>query len=113
MHRALLLVLAASAVLNALLDQSVSIRGVLRCRTVPLKNGKVALLEKRTSPLSDVLMVSNTTDLNGEFYLNGSTSRIFPISPLLHIEKDCKGKVCHWSSLHFSYKVLRHTELQI
>ncbi|KIH62980.1 hypothetical protein ANCDUO_06730 [Ancylostoma duodenale] len=37
-------------------------------------------------------MVSNTTDLNGEFYLNGSTSRLLPISPLLYIEKDCKGK---------------------
>ncbi|EYC26785.1 hypothetical protein Y032_0010g963 [Ancylostoma ceylanicum] len=48
MHRALFLVLTASAVLNALLDQSISIRGVLRCRTVPLKNSKVALFEKRT-----------------------------------------------------------------
>ncbi|ETN73475.1 hypothetical protein NECAME_13510 [Necator americanus] len=40
-------------------------------------------------------MVSNKTDANGEFYLNGSTSRLLPISPMLHIDSDCKGRVRH------------------
>ncbi|KAK6756029.1 hypothetical protein RB195_014427 [Necator americanus] len=92
MHRALFLVLTSSAVLNAILDQSVAIRGVLRCRTTPLRNMGVHLYEKRKTPLRDVLMVSNKTDANGEFYLNGSTSRLLPISPMLHIDSDCKGR---------------------
>ncbi|KHJ90309.1 Transthyretin-like family protein [Oesophagostomum dentatum] len=102
MQRVVLLVLACATALDAVFDQSLSIRGLLRCHKKPLANTEVRLYEKRkslvlhlvilTALLRNTLMVSNKTDSNGEFYLNGSTSRILPISPLLYIEKDCKGK---------------------
>ncbi|CAJ0591417.1 unnamed protein product, partial [Cylicocyclus nassatus] len=100
MYRLLLLASVATivAVLQDLLHQSVSIRGVLRCRKtpetplIPLENTRVQLYEKRSAILGNALIVSNRTDKNGAFYLNGSTSRLLPISPLLHIESDCDGR---------------------
>ncbi|CAJ0589921.1 unnamed protein product [Cylicocyclus nassatus] len=88
----ILLLLASVVVLQALLHQSLSIRGVLRCRSIPLANKGVQLYEKRSAILGNALIVGNRTDENGEFYLNGSTSRLLPISPLLHIDSDCKGQ---------------------
>ncbi|VDO81051.1 unnamed protein product [Haemonchus placei] len=89
--RLFLLLLSAPLLLNALLSQSLGIRGTLRCGTKPLGNRTVELYEKRKSPFSDKLLASNTTDSNGLFYLTGTTARILPVTPLLQID-DCRGK---------------------
>ncbi|VDL72966.1 unnamed protein product [Nippostrongylus brasiliensis] len=90
--RILLFLMSTPLVLDALLTQSVGIRGVLRCGRNSLKNHKVELYEKMKSPRSDALMATNTTDSEGLFYLGGSTSSVLPLSPVL-VVKDCKGKV--------------------
>ncbi|KAK6014986.1 Transthyretin-like family protein [Ostertagia ostertagi] len=74
-------------------SQSLGIRGTLRCGTKPLGNRTVQLYDKRTPPFSDKLLASNTTDSTGLFYLTGTAARVLPLSPLLEIEGDCKGKV--------------------
>ncbi|KAJ1351510.1 hypothetical protein KIN20_007531 [Parelaphostrongylus tenuis] len=92
MSNVMLCILTASAMCsNALLSQSLGIRGVLRCGSTPLSNQSVRLYAKK-SPLADAHMASNTTDSMGVFYLGGTASGILPLSPVLFVESDCRGK---------------------
>ncbi|PIO65542.1 Transthyretin-like family protein [Teladorsagia circumcincta] len=90
--RLFLLLLSFPLLLHALLTQSLGIRGTLRCGTNPLGNRTVQLYDKRKPPFSDKLLASNTTDSSGLFYLTGTAARVLPLSPLLEIEGDCKGR---------------------
>ncbi|KAK6036039.1 Transthyretin-like family protein [Cooperia oncophora] len=90
--RFVLLLLSTPLLLHALLNQSLGIRGTLRCGTKPLGNRTVQLYDKRKPPFSDKLLASNTTDSNGLFYLTGTAARVLPLSPILAIDGDCKGQ---------------------
>lgn len=87
----LILLLTVPLLLEAILDQSLGIRGILKCGTKPLGNRTVRLYEKKKPPFSNQLLASNTTDSNGLFYLSGTAKSVAPLSPLLLVERDCKG----------------------
>ncbi|KAK5983186.1 hypothetical protein GCK32_022170 [Trichostrongylus colubriformis] len=108
--RLFLLLLSTPLLLNALLSQSLGIRGTLRCGTKPLVNRTVQLYEKRKTPFRDKLLASNTTNSDGLFYLTGTTARVLPLSPLLEIE-DCKGTVRTLRSFYYHNDICSFPEV--
>ncbi|CAB3396513.1 unnamed protein product [Caenorhabditis bovis] len=79
----------ALAVVSAMRDQSIAVRGKLLCGTKPAANVRIKLWEEDSGPDPDDLLEAGYTDANGEFQLSGGEAELTPIDPVFKVYHDC------------------------
>ncbi|CAD6192641.1 unnamed protein product [Caenorhabditis auriculariae] len=87
--RSFLLLATLLTVTLAMRDQSVAIKGKLRCGDKPAANVRVKLWEEDSGPDPDDLLDEGYTDSNGGFSLSGGTAELTNIDPVFKVYHNC------------------------
>lgn len=66
-------------------------RGEVRCVCISLTDS--------LGVFKNQVLARTKTDASGKFTLSGGTNRLLPVTPLLYVPKNCKGKVSIFSNL--------------
>lgn len=69
-------------------NQSISVKGRVRCGNKPAKDVLIKLIDTDTGTIDDKLD-EKKTNANGEFFVSGSTVEVTDIDPQLNIYHDC------------------------
>ncbi|CAB01136.1 Transthyretin-like family protein [Caenorhabditis elegans] len=88
----LLLALFSLAMVQAMRDQSIAVKGRLICGDKPAANVRIKLWEEDSGPDPDDLLEAGYTDSNGEFQLSGGEAELTPIDPIFKVYHDCDDK---------------------
>ncbi|CAJ0603492.1 unnamed protein product [Cylicocyclus nassatus] len=70
-------------------QQSVGIKGILKCGDKPAANVRVKLWDEDEGPDPDDLLDEGYTDANGNFKLQGSEREATTIDPIFKVYHDC------------------------
>ncbi|CAJ0591594.1 unnamed protein product [Cylicocyclus nassatus] len=84
-----LVILCLVGVTLAMRDQSIAVKGKLRCGSKPASNVRVKLWEEDGGPDPDDELDAGYTDGNGAFHLEGGTAELTPIDPVFKVYHDC------------------------
>ncbi|CAJ0581946.1 unnamed protein product, partial [Mesorhabditis spiculigera] len=84
-----LLLCALSYGVVAMRDQSIAVKGTLKCGDKPASNVRIKLWEEDTGPDPDDLLDSGYTAPDGSFRLAGGTAELTPIDPIFKVYHDC------------------------
>ncbi|KHN75277.1 Transthyretin-like protein 46 [Toxocara canis] len=89
----LLLLLFGASFTKSLRDQSVGVRGMLKCGNKPLNGTTVKLWDEDRGLDHDELLDESVTDSRGYFELNGHTSELTNIDPFIKVYHDCNDEL--------------------
>uniref|UniRef100_A0A0N5A4P6 Transthyretin-like family protein n=1 Tax=Parastrongyloides trichosuri TaxID=131310 RepID=A0A0N5A4P6_PARTI len=78
---------------NGMRQQAVGVKGRLLCGTAPAVGVKVKLWDEDDGPDPDDVLDEGTTDMNGNFNLQGSTRELTSIDPVFKIYHDCDDSI--------------------
>ncbi|RCN25719.1 Transthyretin-like family protein [Ancylostoma caninum] len=93
--RAIVLLLLVSSCYGLFRTQSVAAKGQLRCNNKPEAHSMVELKEKELIR-KDLWLNSSETGTSGNFYVIGTASDVWSISPYLTIYHKCPKAVSTW-----------------
>ncbi|KHJ74882.1 Transthyretin-like family protein [Oesophagostomum dentatum] len=84
-----LLFLSIFGLAFAMRQQSIAVKGTLKCGDKPATNVRVKLWEEDGGPDPDDELDAGYTDGSGMFQLSGGTAELTPIDPVFKVYHDC------------------------